>query len=54
MNTISIVIGLLLAAAVIAAFVSARRNKGSCGGCSGCSGCEGCGGCSRNCGRKGQ
>ena len=46
MNTISVVIIFLLAAAVLAAFVSARKNKGSCGGCSGCDGCDGC---SRNC-----
>ena len=39
MNWISILIAALLAFAVVAALVSARKNKGGCGGCSGCAGC---------------
>ena len=46
MNTVSIVIALLLAVAVIAAFVYARRHRGSFGGCGGCDGC------SRNCDKR--
>ena len=46
MNWVSILIALLLAAAVIAALLSARKHKGSCGGCSDYSGCDRC---SRNC-----
>ena len=40
MNRISIVIAVLLAAAVIAALVFVRKHKSGCGGCSGCEGCS--------------
>ena len=46
MNTVSVVIALLLAVAVIAAFVYARRHRDSCGGCGGCDVC------SRNCDKR--
>ena len=49
MNLISMVIAVLLAAAVIAAYFNAMKHKHSCGGCSGCSGCDGC---RKSCGRK--
>ncbi len=39
MNTVSILIAVLLAAAVLLAFISARKHGGGCSGCSGCASC---------------
>ena len=42
MNWVSIVIAVLLAAAIIAALAFMRKHKCSCGGCSGCEECGKC------------
>ena len=39
MNTVSVLIAVLLIAAIVGAIRSAGKHKGGCGGCDGCAGC---------------